>query len=95
MGKALLDGYRDRVKGYGVMDFIEKAKADGKTGYASQCLECGTCMEKCPQQLRIPEFLVKAAAEMEGPDLEKRVAMARRFSGRKRIMPDRLICLKK
>src|SRR4030042_5639702 len=52
---------------------------DGKPKYASQCVECGECLDKCPQHIPIPEFLAKVAAEMEGPDLEKRLAIARKL----------------
>ncbi len=36
---------------YGWMD--EKTRAD-------QCVECGECLEKCPQQIEIPDWLKKA-----------------------------------
>ena len=48
-------------------------------GFASQCIECGTCMEKCPQGLQIPDFLAQVAEEMEGPGLEKRIAMVKKM----------------
>jgi uncharacterized protein len=41
----------------------------GKPGYASQCVQCGECLEKCPQQIDIPAFLEMVAAEFEGPNL--------------------------
>jgi predicted aldo/keto reductase-like oxidoreductase len=53
--------------------------ADGKPKYASQCVECGECLDKCPQHIPIPEFLVKVSAEMEGPEMEQRLAMARKL----------------
>ena len=53
--------------------------ADGKPKYASQCVECGECLDKCPQHIPIPELLARVAAEMEGPDLEKRLAMTRKM----------------
>ena len=34
-------------------------------GFASQCVECGQCLEKCPQSIQIPEVLKRVAAEME------------------------------
>ena len=46
----------------------------GKPGYASQCVRCGQCLEKCPQHLDIPSLLESVAAELEGPDLEAREA---------------------
>ncbi|WP_440948413.1 aldo/keto reductase [Methanosarcina sp. T3] len=48
-------------------------------GFASQCIECGQCMEKCPQGLKIPELLKDVAEELEGPDLEQRIAMAKKL----------------
>jgi predicted aldo/keto reductase-like oxidoreductase len=53
--------------------------AGDEPGYASQCVECGDCLEKCPQSLEIPDFLASVAEELEGPDLEKRAAMAKEF----------------
>ena len=38
------------------------------TSYASQCTECGQCIEKCPQHLDIPTFLKSVAQEFEGKD---------------------------
>ncbi|MPN03252.1 hypothetical protein SDC9_150479 [bioreactor metagenome] len=48
-------------------------------GFASQCIECGQCVEKCPQSLKIPELLKDVVDELEGPDLEKRIAMAKQL----------------
>ena len=50
---------------------------DGKPRYASLCAECGECLEKCPQHILIPEFLKNVAADMEGPEMEKRLVIAR------------------
>ena len=47
--------------------------------YASQCVQCGECVEKCPQNIEIPEFLEKVAAEMEDEGLGQRIAMARKM----------------
>jgi predicted aldo/keto reductase-like oxidoreductase len=38
------------------------------TGYASQCLDCGQCIEKCPQHLDIPTLLKAVAEGFEGKD---------------------------
>jgi predicted aldo/keto reductase-like oxidoreductase len=51
--------------------------SNGEPGFASQCVACGECMEKCPQHIAIPDMLEKVAAEMEGPDFQARVAMIR------------------
>ena len=53
----------------------------GRTGYASQCIDCGQCVKKCPQNLDIPRLLRSVAAELEGPDLEERArVMARNMN---------------
>jgi uncharacterized protein len=49
----------------------------GETGYASQCVACGQCVEKCPQQLNIPQHLAAVAEELEGPDLDTLAAAAK------------------
>jgi predicted aldo/keto reductase-like oxidoreductase len=38
---------------------IEESGAEG-TGNAGLCIECGECLEKCPQKIQIPEILKKA-----------------------------------
>lgn len=48
-------------------------------GYASKCIECGECLEKCPQELDIPNFLSDVVAEMEDDQLESRLATARKM----------------
>ena len=51
----------------------------GEPEFASQCVQCGKCLEKCPQHLDIPTILESVVEELEGPDLEKRVAMAKQI----------------
>jgi predicted aldo/keto reductase-like oxidoreductase len=40
------------------------------SGYASQCVQCGQCVEKCPQHLDIPSFLEAVKEEFEGKDFK-------------------------
>ncbi|MGA2781399.1 MAG: aldo/keto reductase [Smithella sp.] len=51
----------------------------GKPGYASQCVQCGECLEKCPQQIDIPTYLEKVATELEGPHLAQVEQMVRQM----------------
>ncbi len=53
--------------------------SDGGPGFASQCVECGECMEKCPQHLDIPGFLASVTDELEGPDLQERIVKVRQM----------------
>jgi hypothetical protein len=50
---------------------------DSDPGYASQCVECGECLEKCPQQIEISDFLAEVAEEMEDDEMENRLAFAK------------------
>lgn len=50
---------------------------DDEPGFASQCVACGECLEKCPQHIAIPEVLERVAAEMEGADFQETVAVVR------------------
>jgi uncharacterized protein len=50
-----------------------------KPSYASRCVSCGACLEKCPQHIAIPEFLAQVAAEMEGPEFQQRVAIGKQI----------------
>lgn len=52
---------------------------DGRPGYASQCVNCGACLEKCPQQIPIPDVLAQVAAELEDAGLPDRIAKARQI----------------
>ncbi len=49
----------------------------GEAEFASLCVQCGECLEKCPQHIDIPTILESVVEELEGPDLENRVAMAK------------------
>jgi len=37
-------------------------------GKASACIECGTCEEKCPQNIRIREYLKETVEKFEQDD---------------------------
>lgn len=50
-------------------------------GFASQCVACGACLEKCPQHIAIPDALERVAAAMEGPDFPERLAAIRAHFG--------------
>jgi len=41
---------------------IEKKKSEGEKsgGAAILCIQCGECLDKCPQQIDIPDFMEKA-----------------------------------
>jgi predicted aldo/keto reductase-like oxidoreductase len=41
------------------------SKGDEVDGAASLCIQCGECLEKCPQQIDIPEIMEKANAIFE------------------------------
>ena len=51
----------------------------GQPGYASLCSHCRDCVEKCPQDLEIPELLEQVAAEFESHGLKEREEMARKI----------------
>ena len=51
-------------------------------GYASQCVQCGQCLEKCPQHLDIPTFLKAVAEEFEGKDLRGWKVIAKKAFGK-------------
>ena len=48
-----------------------------KPEFASLCVQCGECREKCPQHIDIPVVLESVVQELEGPGFEERVAIAR------------------
>jgi predicted aldo/keto reductase-like oxidoreductase len=51
--------YNTNISGNG---HYHRMVSEGKG--ADQCVECGACMEMCPQQLNIPELLKAASAEL-------------------------------
>ena len=50
---------------------------NGETEFASQCIQCGKCLEKCPQHIEIPTVLEAIEEELGGSDLEERIEMAK------------------
>lgn len=52
------------------------------TGFASQCVQCGECVEKCPQGIDIPTELAEVVKVMEAGDFQGRVAGVRAFARR-------------
>jgi predicted aldo/keto reductase-like oxidoreductase len=51
----------------------------GSAAYASQCIQCRDCVEKCPQSLPIPDLLEQVAKEFEGDSLKDIEGAARRL----------------
>jgi predicted aldo/keto reductase-like oxidoreductase len=51
----------------------------GPPSYASQCVQCEECLEKCPQHIEIPRFLEMVAEELEDSDMEKRIAAGKKM----------------
>lgn len=49
--------------------------AGGQRSGASLCVDCGVCLERCPQNLPIPDLLRDVAAEFEGPLLPLRTVL--------------------
>ncbi|WP_455645909.1 aldo/keto reductase [Methanosphaera sp.] len=46
--------------------YLNYTKLEG-TGRASDCIDCGACQQKCPQELDIPKYLKEAAEIFETP----------------------------
>jgi len=55
------------------------AVALGTPEFASLCVQCGQCAEKCPQHIDIPAVLENVVKELEGPGFEERVKTARQM----------------
>lgn len=56
--------YNDMVK---TQEILEKriSEGDDVEGAASLCIQCGECLEKCPQQIDIPDIMEKTNAIFE------------------------------
>jgi len=53
--------------------------AGGEAGFASDCIQCGECIEKCPQHIDIPTVLQDVARVLEDENLEKYLAIGRKM----------------
>ena len=62
-------GYRNLVGTKGKLDRVDA------NGNASMCVRCGQCLEKCPQEIAIPDELERVHAI-----LGKRERMSRHYS---------------
>ncbi|MFX0080301.1 MAG: aldo/keto reductase [Candidatus Hodarchaeota archaeon] len=64
-GKPRINFFYDRMAK--TDEDLEKRKAEGEDveGAAALCIECGECLDKCPQQIDIPSFMEKANAIFE------------------------------
>jgi predicted aldo/keto reductase-like oxidoreductase len=58
-------GFKDKQARFFYLGMLGGALSE-KPGLASQCVNCGECVEKCPQNLPIPELLVEVKNSMEG-----------------------------
>jgi predicted aldo/keto reductase-like oxidoreductase len=67
--KARISFFYDRMAK--TQEAIEKGLAQGEEvdgmrgGAAILCIQCGECLEKCPQQINIPDIMEKANAIFE------------------------------
>ena len=59
MNQLTLYGDKGRAQGH-------YKHAVGEGGKASDCIQCGSCQNHCPQHLEIIELLKDAAAKLEG-----------------------------
>lgn len=64
LNKAHLFDFEEGKRMYSI--FAEGTVLQRKPGFASQCVECGMCVEKCPQSINIPEVLKQVVTELEG-----------------------------
>jgi predicted aldo/keto reductase-like oxidoreductase len=71
-----LNGNAEEAKFYYAVR-LSGALTAGKPEFASQCIQCETCLKHCPQQIQIPTVLESVEEELGGPDLEERVAFSR------------------
>ncbi len=77
-----LSGNPDEAKFYYAVRLSGVVTA-GESEFASQCIQCEKCLEKCPQHIDIPTMLEALDEELGGPDLEQRITFARDFFNKK------------
>lgn len=65
-------GNKDEAK-FMYIAFNSGATSHDEPGFASQCVACGECLEKCPQHIAIPEVLERVVDELEGPNFQTEV----------------------
>ena len=53
--------------------------AAGEVQYASLCVQCGECLEKCPQNIDIPTALEDVVRDLEDDKMEERVVAVRKM----------------
>lgn len=70
--------FRDKQAGLLYAIFVGGATGD-RPSLASLCQECGVCVERCPQDLPIPELMRDVATEMEGPLMPLKMWFYRRM----------------
>jgi len=71
-----LNGNADEAKFY-YAGRLSGVLTSSNPEFASQCIQCEQCLEKCPQHIDIPTMLGQVEEELGGPDMEQRVAIAR------------------
>ena len=67
--------FKDEVKAKYQYAVLLSSLMGGETGYASQCVECGECLEKCPQHIDIPTALKQVVTELESDNMEEMAKM--------------------
>ena len=73
-----LFGNREQAK-FSYVARLSGTLSGDKPGYASECIQCGECLEKCPQSIQIPDILEDVAVEMEDPGMEDRLTFVQKM----------------